>query len=111
MLNRRGTVRERRISMHPPPSGEVPPEAAYGMLLEDSRRHRLPQETQIELDSRAYSFVPEGRPLSDPRKEAIALRHLLSMTSAIPGEDHGLIGLAVSPGGGEYEIALGKEVN
>ncbi len=82
---------------------------AYGMLLEDSVRHRLPQDTQIGLDSPAYRFVPEGQPLSDPRKEAITVRHLLSMTSGIPGEDHGLIGLAVAPGGGEFEIALGKE--
>jgi CubicO group peptidase (beta-lactamase class C family) len=84
---------------------------AYGMLLEDSRRHRLPQDAQIGLDSPAYRFVPEGQPLSDLRKEAITLRHLLSMTSGIPGEDHGLIGLAVAPGGGEYEIALGREAN
>jgi len=84
---------------------------AYGMLLEDSRRCQLPQETQIDLDSRAYRFIPEGLPLSDPLKETITLRHLLSMTSGIPGEDHGLIGLAVAPGGGEYEIALGKEAN
>ncbi len=84
---------------------------AYGMLFEDSRRSQLPQEAQIDLDSRAYDFVPEGQPLSDPRKAAITLRHLLSMTSAIPGEDHGLIGLAVAPGGGEYEIALGKQPN
>jgi CubicO group peptidase (beta-lactamase class C family) len=31
------------------------------------------------------------------------------MTSGIPGEDHGIIGIAVTPGGGEYEFALGKQ--
>lgn len=41
---------------------------AYG-LLDDSRNHRLPNNTQIDLDSPAYDFVPEGRPLSDSRKE------------------------------------------
>ena len=82
---------------------------AYGLLLDDSRNHRLPKDAQIDLDSQAYSFIPEGYPLSDPGKEKILLRHLLSMTSGIPGEDHGLIGIAVTPGGGEYEFALGKQ--
>src|SRR3569833_2049549 len=30
------------------------------------------------------------------------------MTSGIPGESKGVIGIAVPPGGGEYEIALGR---
>jgi CubicO group peptidase (beta-lactamase class C family) len=84
---------------------------AYGMLLEECRNHQLPQDAQISLDSKAYDFVPEGFPLSDPRKAAITVGHLLSMTSSIPGENHGLVGLAIAPGGGEYEIALGKEAN
>jgi len=33
------------------------------------------------------------------------------MTSGIAGEDHGIIGLAVAPGGGNFEIALGREAN
>jgi CubicO group peptidase (beta-lactamase class C family) len=84
---------------------------AYGMLLEDSRNHKLPRDAQIDLDTPVYSFIPEGHPLTDPRKEKIRLRHLLTMTSGIPGEDRGITGLAVAPGGGEYEIALGKEAN
>ena len=82
---------------------------AYGLLLDDSRNHKLPNNTQIDLDSPAYEFVPEGRPLSDSRKAKIKLRHLLTMTSGIPGESQGLLGLAVAPGGGEYELALGKQ--
>jgi CubicO group peptidase (beta-lactamase class C family) len=82
---------------------------AYGLLLDDSRNHRLPKGAQIDLDSPAYSFIPEGHPLTDPAKEKIKLRHLLTMTSGIPGEDHGIVGIAVRPGGGEYEFALGKE--
>ena len=81
---------------------------AYGLLLDDSRNHRLPNNTQIDLDSPAYDFVPEGSPLSDSRKEKIKLRHLLTMTSGIPGESQGLLGLAVAPGGGEYELAFGE---
>lgn len=82
---------------------------AYGLLLDDSRRHRLPQDAQIDLDSPAYAFIPEGYPLSDPGKAQIKLRHLLSMTSGIPGESHGIIGIAVTPGGGEFEFGLGKQ--
>ena len=82
---------------------------AYGLLLDDSRNHRLPEYAQIGLESLAYSYIPEGHPLSDPAKEKITLRELLTMTSGIPGEDHGILGIPVRPGGGEYEFALGKE--
>lgn len=84
---------------------------AYGLLLEDSRNHKLPHDAQITLDTPIYDYVPEGFPLSDPEKKRIKLRHILSMTSGIAGEDHGLIGLADAPGGGDYEIALGKQPN
>ncbi len=84
---------------------------AYGLLFDDSRHHRLPMDAQIDLDSPAYSFIPEGNPLTDPAKEKIKLRHLLSMTSGIPGEGHGIEGIAVSAGGGEYEFALGKQAD
>ena len=84
---------------------------AYGLLLDDSRHHRLPRDAQVDLDSTAYSFIPEGYPLTDPAKEKIKLRHLLSMTSGIPGEDHGIEGFEVNEGGGEYEIALGHQTN
>jgi len=84
---------------------------AFGMLLDDSRNHRLPGNATIDLDSHVYGFIPEGRPLTDPRKEKIRLKHLLSMTSGIPGESQGVIGVAVAPGKGEYEFALGREPN
>ncbi len=84
---------------------------AYGLLFEDSRNHKLPKDAQIGLDSPAYAYIPEGYPLTDPRKEAIKVRHLLSMTSGIPGEDRGILGIAVTPGGGEFELALGRQAN
>jgi CubicO group peptidase (beta-lactamase class C family) len=84
---------------------------AFGLLLDDSRHHKLPHDAQITLDTPVYDFVPEGRPLSDPEKQQIKLRNSLTMTSGIPGESRGLIGLAVAPGSGEYELALGKEPN
>jgi CubicO group peptidase (beta-lactamase class C family) len=84
---------------------------AFGMLLDDSRNHKLPGNATIDLDSPVYDFIPEGRPLTDARKEKIQLKHLLSMTSGIPGESQGVIGVAVAPGKGEYEFALGREPN
>jgi CubicO group peptidase (beta-lactamase class C family) len=82
---------------------------AIGMMLDDSRNHKLPRDVQIDLESLAYDFIPEGHPLSDPRKDKIKLKHLLSMTSGIPGQAQGLLGMAVVPGSGEFELALGKE--
>lgn len=84
---------------------------AMGLLLDDSRNHKLPGNAAIDLDSLAYDFIPEVRPLSDPRKEKIKLKHLLSMTSGIPGEAEGIVGVAVAPGSGEFEFALGREPN
>src|SRR5579863_6427282 len=71
---------------------------AYGLLIDDSRNKKLPGTPRIDLESPAYDFIPEARPLSDPRKEKIRMKHLLSMTSGIPGENRGLIGIAVAPG-------------
>jgi CubicO group peptidase (beta-lactamase class C family) len=82
---------------------------AFGMLFEDSRHHKLPGNQKIDLESAAYDFIPEGHPVSDPRKDKIKLKHLLSMTSGIPGESQGLLGIAVTPGNGEFELALGRE--
>lgn len=82
---------------------------AFGMLFEDSRNHKLPRDQKIDLESTAYDFIPEGYPLTDPLKSEIKLKHLLSMTSGIPGESRGLLGIAVVPGNGEFELALGKE--
>ena len=84
---------------------------AFGLLLDDSRHHKLPHDAQIDLDTPIYDYVPEGFPLTDPEKKKIKLRHVLSMTSGLAGEDHGLIGLSAAPGGGDFEIALGKQPN
>jgi len=82
---------------------------AFGLLFDDSRNHELPNDAQVDLESRAYDFIPAGHPLSDARKEKIRLKHLLSMTSGIPGEAHGVLGVATVPGQGELECALGKQ--
>jgi CubicO group peptidase (beta-lactamase class C family) len=84
---------------------------AWGLLLEDSRQKRLPQGRQVDLDSPAYAFIPEGHPLSDPRKERITIRHLLTMTSGIPGERSGIAGIPTATGDGPFEHALGRCAN
>ncbi len=82
---------------------------AFGMLFEDSRNGKLPGNAKIDLDSAAYDFIPEGRPLTDPRKAKIQIKHLMSMTSGIPGQALGLASTPVAPGRGEYELALGRD--
>lgn len=81
--------------------------SAWGLLLDDSRQGRLPHGQHIDLDGPAYAHLPAGHPLSDARKEQITLRHLLTMTSGIPGEGHGLMGLPTATGSGPFEHALG----
>jgi CubicO group peptidase (beta-lactamase class C family) len=81
---------------------------AWGLLLEDSRLGRLPHGQTVTLDSPAYDFLPEGAPLSDPRKALIRIRHLLTMTSGIPGEASGLFGTPTTTGNGPFEFALGR---
>jgi len=73
---------------------------AFGLLLEDG---------QVDLDSLAYSFIPEGHPLTDPRKSKITLRHLLTMTSGIKGKSRGVISISVAGTDcGPFEFALGR---
>ncbi len=78
---------------------------AWGLLLDDSRQGRLPSGQQVDLDSPAYAFIQH--PLSDLRKQAITIRHLLTMTSGIPGEAEGIYGLPTATGVGPFEHALG----
>jgi CubicO group peptidase (beta-lactamase class C family) len=84
---------------------------AWGLLLEDSRQGKLPPGRRVELDSPAYAYLPEGHPLSDSRKEQITIRHLLSMTSGIPGERRGVRGIPTATDIGPFEHALGRDPN
>jgi CubicO group peptidase (beta-lactamase class C family) len=81
---------------------------AYGMLFEDARLGRLGEGRTVDLDTRAYAHIPAGYPLTDPRKEGITLRHLLSMCSGIPGESIGIFGVHPEPGVNAFEAALGR---
>lgn len=84
---------------------------AWGLLFEESRQGKLPGGQRVELDSPAYDFIPEGHPLSDPRKAKITFRHLLSMTSGIGGETCGAEGIPTATGTGPFEHALGFAPN
>lgn len=84
---------------------------AWGMLFEDSRNALLPGGVQVELDSKAYDFIPQGYPLSDSRKRDVTFRHLLSMTSGIGGEREGIVGIPTATGTGPFEHSLGLANN
>ena len=84
---------------------------AWGLLLDDSRLGRLSGAWRVDLDTPAYSLIPEGYPLSDPRKAQILLRHLLTMTSGIAGENEGMSGIATTSDNGPFELALGRCAN
>jgi CubicO group peptidase (beta-lactamase class C family) len=85
----------------------------WGFLLDDSRngllRSSLPGGAHVDLDTPAYPFIPEGYPLSDPRKERITFRHLLTMTSGIRGENFAMPGMATATDVGAFEYALGQK--
>jgi CubicO group peptidase (beta-lactamase class C family) len=81
---------------------------AWGLLIEDNRQGKLPSGQKVDLDSPAYAFIPQGYPLTDPRKEHITIRHLLTMTSGIPGSGVGVYGTPTKTGYGPFEHALGQ---
>jgi CubicO group peptidase (beta-lactamase class C family) len=81
---------------------------AYGLLFEEARRGALGEGGAVDLDTSAYAHIPAGHPLTDSRKERIALRHLLSMSSGIPGESIGIFGVHPESGVNPFEAALGR---
>ena len=75
---------------------------AFGLLLADSETGKLPGGKSLTLDTKVLTkdWLPEALPLSDPRKADITLRHLLTMTSGIGGEE--------PPTFAPFEWSLGK---
>ena len=72
---------------------------AFGILFDES---------ELDLSSRAYDYIPDGQPLTDPRTSEITLGHLLSMTSNISGENHGIFLSELYDRGGPFEFSIGK---
>jgi CubicO group peptidase (beta-lactamase class C family) len=62
---------------------------AFGLLLADSDAGKLANGKQLTLDTKVCNenWLPEALPLPDPLKADITLRHLLTMTSGIGGEE------------------------
>ena len=80
---------------------------AWGLLLDDSRNGRLATGLRVDLDTPAYQFLPDAAPLSDPLKSRITIGQLLTMTSGIKGEDHGMYGVPTGADVGPFEHAFG----
>jgi CubicO group peptidase (beta-lactamase class C family) len=62
---------------------------AFGILLADSETGNLSNDKKLTLDTNVCNedWLPEALPLPDPRKADITLRHLLTMTSGIGGDE------------------------
>lgn len=85
---------------------------AWGILFDDFRRGAIRSDQgKVDLDSLAYDYLPEGWPLTDARKAQIKFRHLLSMTSGLPGENQGVLGMPTATDVGQFEHALGRSPN
>ena len=84
---------------------------AWGLLLEESKNGTLPDNIKVNLDSFAYSFLPESFKITDKQKEKITINHLLSMTSGIPGENQLVFGIPPRDNNGPFEHALGYQEN
>lgn len=81
---------------------------AWGLLLDDSLKGKLPGGKKVDLETYVYDYIPEGYPLTDPRKKDIKVKHLLSMTSGLRGEDYGVWGINMTMDTGPFEHALGR---
>ena len=84
---------------------------AWGLLLEGDLPRRDPQAPRVTLGSPIYGIIPEGYPLTDPRKTSITVGQVLSMTGGFRGESSGAIGTATALGAGPYEHVLGRAPN
>ena len=83
---------------------------AYMFLLDAGSRGELACGP-VGLDTKAYDLIPDGRPLTDPRKADITLDHLLTMSAGFVGEAEGVLGTATASGVGMFEFALGRADN
>lgn len=81
---------------------------AWGVALADSDHRRPASGGTLSLDAPIYDLIPEGFPLTDPRKARVTIRHVLSMTSGIRGERASVHGCVTGPAGGPFEFALGR---
>jgi CubicO group peptidase (beta-lactamase class C family) len=76
---------------------------AFGMLFSDPQ-----YATTLNLESKAYDFIPVGHPLNDIKKKDVSVGHLLSMTGGFVGETYGAFGGETRFGDGIWEYVLGR---
>src|SRR5262245_1524088 len=69
------------------------------IAAEESRKGKLPRT--MNFDDKAFDFIPQAKPLSDPRKADITVRQLLNHTSGITPESTGV------PNRGPWQAVLG----
>jgi CubicO group peptidase (beta-lactamase class C family) len=72
---------------------------ALAIASAESKAGKLPRK--MSFDDRAFDFIPEAKPLSDPRKADITIRQLLNHTSGICPESTGV------PNRGPWQTILG----
>jgi len=83
---------------------------AWGILLDSLARESNSPDV-LTLDDPIYHLIPGGEPFTDPLKADITLRHLLSMTSGIPGDNSGINNTPTDATTGAFEHALGRDPN
>jgi CubicO group peptidase (beta-lactamase class C family) len=66
---------------------------------EESKAGKLPRK--MSFDDKAFDFIPQAKPLSDPRKADITVKQLLNHTSGIVPESSGV------PNRGPWQVVLG----
>lgn len=84
-----------------------------GMVIDESRKGKFsanpePKLRRIDYDSPAYDYIPDGHPLSDPRKSRITVRQLMHHVAGIVPECFGTTNFPPE-GAGFWEYALGKD--
>ncbi len=81
---------------------------AWGVGLAGGGDRSRSGGVELSLDTPIYDLIPEGHPLSDPRKARITIGQILGMTSGIRGERSAAHGCVTAPGDGPFEYALGR---
>jgi CubicO group peptidase (beta-lactamase class C family) len=79
----------------------------YALLFDAAQRGELGPGAPSP-GSRAYDLIPEGQPLTDPRKAGITLEQLLTMTAGFAGAGEWMAGTPTAIGDGMFEFALGR---
>lgn len=84
---------------------------AVGLAIDDARNGKSKaggDVAPLDYDRRAYDYIPDGHPLSDPRKADITVRQLMHHVSGVLPECTGVTNFPPE-GVGFWEFVLGME--